>query len=81
MQRELVPDAGRLDGLVEQARDLPWRQVQALPAAREQPALLQRHTEIVLLGAHLPPRAQQIERLGRQHYLAILLALQCGSNA
>src|SRR5450631_1732438 len=42
-----------------------------------QPALLQRHARVPTRWAHLPPLSQQIEHLGRQHYVPILAALDC----
>src|SRR5882757_7646011 len=43
--------------------------------AGKQPALLQRHARVPTRWAYLPPLSQQIEHLGRQHYVPILAAL------
>src|SRR6516165_62445 len=48
----------------------------AVPVARKQPAFCHRRPGVVTRGAHLPPLAQQIERLRRQHDIAVLAAFR-----
>src|SRR5450759_4133825 len=75
MQRHVLLDPGRVGCLVEQAAQLAGRHRFAGLTAGKQPALLQRHARVPTRWAHLPPLSQQIEHLGRQHYVPILAAL------
>src|ERR1700675_837854 len=75
MQRHALLDPGRIGRLMEQAVELSGRHRLAAIGARKQPAFLQRRSGIVTRWAYLPPLAQQIERLGRQHDIAVLAAL------
>src|SRR4030088_2840716 len=60
---------------MEQAAELAGRHRLARPAARKQPAFLHRRSRVIPRRACLPPLAQEIERLGRQHDMAILAPL------
>src|SRR6202030_269465 len=75
MQRHRLLDAGRVSRLVKQTIELPGRHRLSWLAAREQPALLLRHARIVTSRSHLPPLPQQIERLWRQHDVAVFAPL------
>src|ERR1700724_314171 len=75
MQRHRLLDAGRVSRLVKQTIELPGRHRLSWLAAREQPALLLRHARIVTGRSHLPPLPQQIERLWRQHDVAVFAPL------
>src|ERR1700738_3068266 len=75
MQRHCLLDAGRVSRLVKQTIELPGRHRLSWLAAREQPALLLRHARIVTSRSHLPPLPQQIERLWRQHEVAVFAPL------
>ena len=75
MQRHRLLDAGRVSRLVKQTIELPGRHRPSGLAAREQPALLLRHACIVTSRSHLPPLPQEIERLWRQHDVAVFAPL------
>src|SRR5712671_4612398 len=75
MQRHRLLDASRVSRLVKQTIELPGRHRLSRLAARKQPALLLRHAGIVTGRSHLPPLPQQIERLGRQHDVAVFAPL------
>src|SRR5665213_1229903 len=60
---------------MEQAVELAGGHRLAGPEAGKQPALLKRRSCIVPRWTRLPPLAQEIARLGRQHDIAILAAL------
>src|SRR5258705_2701573 len=75
VQRYALLDPGRIGRLVEQAVQLASRHRLAGLGARKQPAFLQGRSGIITRWARLPPLAQQIERLGRQHDIAVLAAL------
>ena len=75
VQRHAFPDTGRVGRLMKQAVKLAGGHRPAGPKAGKQPALLQGRSGIMARWADLPPLAQQIERLGRQHDIAILAAL------
>src|SRR5262249_32863757 len=68
-------DPGRIGGLMEHAAELAGRHRLARPLAGKQPAFSHGRCGIVTRSAHLPPFAQQIEHLGRQHDIAVLAAL------
>src|SRR5271170_6218980 len=75
MQRHALPDPGRIGRLMEQAVELAGGDRLAALGAGKQPAFLHGRSGIVTRSARLPPLAQQIERLGRQHDIAVLAAL------
>ena len=75
VQRHALLDPGRVGRLMEQAAQLAGGHRLAGLAARKQPTFLYGRSGIVSRWARLPPLAQQIERLGRQHDMAILAAL------
>ena len=75
VQRHALLDPGRIGRLMEQAVELAGRHRLAGPAAGKQPTFLQGRSRIVPRRARLPPLPQQIERLGRQHDIAVLAAL------
>src|SRR2546423_4273064 len=75
MQRHYLLDAGRVSRLVKQTIELPGRHRLSWLAAGEQPALLLRHARTVASRSHLPPLSQQIERLWRQHDVAVFASL------
>src|ERR1035437_9151449 len=74
--RGVMPVAtGGAGALMEQADELAGGHRLAGLAARKQPTFLKWRCGIVTWWARLPPLAQQIERLGRQHDMAVLAAL------
>src|SRR6185437_15837301 len=75
VQRHALPDPGRIGRLMKQAVELAGGHGLAGPGARKQPAFRHRRLRIVTRWARLPPLAQEIERLGRQHDIAVLAAL------
>src|SRR5450830_574110 len=75
VQRHALLDPGRVGRLMEQAAQLAGGHRLAGLAARKQPTFFHGRSSIVSRWAHLPPLAQQIERFGRQHDMAILAAL------
>ncbi|HEV7445277.1 MAG TPA: hypothetical protein VGO18_21960 [Steroidobacteraceae bacterium] len=75
VQRHALLDPGCIGRLMEQAAELAGRHRLARPAARKQPAFLHRRSRVIPRRACLPPLAQEIERLGRQHDMAILAPL------
>src|SRR2546430_17228682 len=79
MQGPRLLDAGRSSRLVNQTMELPGRHRLSWLAAREQPALLLRHARIVTSRSHLPPLPQQIERLWRQHDVAVFAIKRYGT--
>ena len=72
MERHALPDPGRIGRLMEQAIELAGRHRLAGPLAGKQPAFLHGSCEIETPPARLPPLALQIERVGRQHHIAVL---------
>src|SRR6516164_4710191 len=64
MQRDVLPDPGGVDRLMEEAQELPCGHRLARPFAGEQPTFLQRCCRIVTRWSLPPPLAQQIEQLG-----------------
>src|SRR5207344_853128 len=74
VQRHALLDPGFIGRLVEQSAQLAGGHRLAQPAARKQPALLKGRC-VIETPAHLPPLPQQIDRLRRQHDIAILAAL------
>ena len=75
VQRHALPDPGRIGRLMEQAVELAGGHRLAGPAAGKQPAFFQGRSRIVPRRARLPPLPQQIERLWRQHDVAVLAPL------
>ena len=75
MQRHALADSGRIGGLMEQAVELAGRHRLAGPLAGKQPAFLHGSCGIETPATRLPPLAQQVERVGRQHDIAVLAAL------
>ena len=74
VQRHALFDPGFIDRLVEQSAQLAGGHRRSRPAARKQPAFLKRRCRIEA-SARLPPLPQHIERLGRQHDMAVLATL------
>src|SRR5260370_14033897 len=74
-ERYALGDSGRLGGLMKEA--VEWAGCHRLPGplAWKQPALLHGSCGIEPPPARLPPLAQQVERVGRQHDIAVLAAL------
>src|SRR5271154_1529111 len=70
----LIPAA--FAGLWNRAFDLGGGHRSAGSLAGKQPAFLHGRCGILTRRARLPPSAQQIERLGRQHDIAVLAALR-----
>jgi hypothetical protein len=68
-------DPGRIGCLVKQSAQLANGHRLAVPVAGKQPAFRHRCSGVVTRWAHLPPLAQQIERLRRQHDIAVLTPL------
>src|ERR1700726_3778038 len=75
MERYALADSGRVGRLMEQAVELAGCHWLTWPLAWKQPALLHGSCGIEIPPARLPPLAQQVERVGRQHDIAILAAL------
>src|SRR5712691_4916015 len=75
MERYALADSGRLGRLMEQAVELAGCHRLTGPLAWKQPALLHGSCGIETPPARLPPLAQQVERVGRQHDVAVLAAL------
>jgi len=75
VQRHALPDPGRIGRLMKQAVELAGGHGLAGPGARKQPAFRHRRLRTMTRWARLPPLAQEIERLGRQHDIAVLAAL------
>src|SRR6202047_4343258 len=75
VQRHALLDPGRIGRLMERA--VEWAGCHRLtgPLAWKQPALLHGSCGIEAPPARLPPLAQQVERVGRQHDIAVLAAL------
>ena len=74
VQRHALLDPGFIGRLVEQSAQLAGGHRLAQPAARKQPAFLKGRC-VIETPTHLPPLPQQIDRLRRQHDMAILAAL------
>ena len=76
MQRHALFDPGCLGRLMKQPVQMAGghRPAGSLSAGK-QPTFLQGYSRIVTRGTHLPPLPQQVERLGREHDIAILAAL------
>src|SRR5260370_565972 len=74
VQRHALLDSGRLSRLMEQAAQLAAGHRLAVPGARKQPAFLRGRSGIVARWSRLPPLAQQIEHLRRQHDIAVFAA-------
>src|SRR6202521_1189734 len=75
MERYALADSGRIGRLMEQAVELACCHRLTGPLAWKQPALLHGSCGIKTPPARLPPLAQQVERVGRQHDIAVLAAL------
>src|SRR5881397_1382409 len=75
MERYALADSGRIGRLMEQAVELAGCHRLAGPLAWKQPALLHGSCGIQTPPARLPPLPQQVERVGRQHDIAVLAAL------
>src|SRR5437879_12015104 len=75
MERYALADSGRIGRLMEQAVELAGCHRLAGPLAWKQPALLHGSCGIETPPARLPPLPQQVERVGRQHDIAVLAAL------
>src|ERR1700694_4845534 len=75
MERYALADSGCVGRLMEQAVELAGCHRLTGPLAWKQPALLHGSCGIETPPARLPPLAQQVERVGRQHDIAVLAAL------
>src|ERR1700730_2794065 len=75
MERYALADSGRIGRLMKQAVELAGCHRLTGPLAWKQPALLHGSCGIETPPARLPPLAQQVERVGRQHDIAVLAAL------
>src|SRR5450432_3527443 len=75
MERYALADSGRIGRLMEQAVELACCHRLTGPLAWKQPALLHGSCGIETPPARLPPLPQQVERVGRQHDIAVLAAL------
>jgi hypothetical protein len=75
VQRHGLLDSGRIGRFVEQAAQLAGAHRLAALGTWKQPTFLRRRSGIMTRWAHLPPLAQQVERLGRQHDVAVLASL------
>src|SRR6202166_959327 len=72
VQRHALPDPGRLRRLMEQPVQLARARRRTSLAARKQKPFLRRRSGVVWRAAHLPPLAQESERVARQHDMPIL---------
>src|SRR5207245_11616268 len=75
VERYALADSGRIGRLMEQAVELAGCHRLAGPLAWKQPALLHGSCGIETPPARLPPLPQQVERVGRQHDIAVLADL------
>src|SRR5216684_2060471 len=75
VQRHGLLDSGRIGRFVEQAAQLAGAHRLAALGTWKQPTFLWRRSGIMTRWASLPPLAQQVERLGRQHDIAVLASL------
>src|SRR6202795_5397936 len=75
MERYALADSGRIGRLMEQTVELAGRHRLAGPLAGKQPAFRHGSRGIETPPSRLPPLAQQVERVGRQHDIAVLAAL------
>src|SRR5216683_4195120 len=75
MERYAFADSGCIGRLMEQAVELAGCHRLTGPSAWKQPAFRHGRCGIVTRRARLPPLAQQVERVGRQHDIAVLAAL------
>src|SRR5207344_2319567 len=75
MERYALADSGSIGRLMEQSVELAGCHRLTGPLAWKQPALLHGSCGIETSPARLPPLPQQLERVGRQHDIAILAAL------
>src|SRR6476620_10915989 len=75
MERYALADSGSIGRLMEQAVELAGCHRLTGPLAWKQPALLHGSCGIETPPARLPPLPQQLERVGRQHDIAVLAAL------
>src|ERR1700738_3354742 len=75
MERYALADSGRIGCLMKQAVELAGCPRLTGPFAWKQPALLHGRWRLETPPARLPPLAQQVERVGRQHDIAVLAAL------
>src|SRR4029077_5264638 len=75
MERYALADSGRIGRLMEQAVELAGCHRLTGPSAWKQPGLLHGRCGIESPPARLPPLTQQLERVGRQHDIAVLAAL------
>src|SRR5439155_21017372 len=80
MERYALADSGRIGRLMEQAVELAGCHRLAGPLAWKQPALLHGSCGIETPPARLSPLPQQVERVGRQHDIAVLAALDCSTR-
>src|SRR6266851_6052299 len=74
MERYAFADSGCIGRLMEQAVELAGCHRLTGLAAGKQPAFRHGRCGIVTRRARLPPLAQQVERVGRQHDIAVLAA-------
>src|ERR1700730_5723104 len=75
MERYALADSGRIGRLMEQAGELAGCHRLTGPSAWKQTALLHGSCGTETPLARLPPLPQQVERVGRQHDIAVLAAL------
>src|SRR5258708_12374141 len=75
MERYALADSGRIGRLMEHAVELAGCHRLTGPLAWKQPALLHGSCGIETPPARLPPLAQQVDRVGRQHDGSFLPAL------
>src|SRR6478752_1213717 len=75
MERYALADSGRIGRFMEQAVELAGCHRLIGPLAWKQPSLLHGSCGIETPPARLPPLPQQVERVGRQHDIAVLAAL------
>src|SRR5665811_2581437 len=75
MERYALADSGRSGRLMEQAVELAGCHRLTRPLAWKQPALLHGSCGIETPPTRLPPLSKQVERVGRQHDIAVLAAL------
>src|SRR4249920_3162854 len=75
MERYALADSGSIGRLMEQSVELAGCHRLTGPLAWKQPALLHGSCGIETSPARLPPLPQQLERVGRQHDIAVLAAL------
>src|SRR5262245_46051078 len=76
MKRERLAQSGGFHGFLEKPAKLACGQWLMTVAAGKQPTLFRLNADVIPSRPRLPPLPQQVEGLGRQHYVPVLVALR-----